>query len=333
MLDWYWDTEGGLKAIKTVEIIEDNPTLLKKSHSTYKRYWYYTQAGWYYIDDLNYKDQQLPVMEVQPWAGDHMPIVVWRLAEHRSLIADASAAQREYYNITSELTEQRRETGFAMLVLPQQGGDEHDARVKVGSSDNVLWSDPEAWQPYWLERKGDVQKALREEAEYLSAQILKEMGLDFDEEGGGGTTGIAYQFKMSKIVRMLKDIVGSLQRAENQTLKEVAIQLGTEIPDGKRSVWPAEFDAKDAEKEVETLLEILSADIGPTFETEARYRIATTAMPDLDETARAQGREEIETAINEQEEGADETLEEVADRTTREAAQAIGAEIPEGEAR
>jgi hypothetical protein len=144
---------------------------------------------------------------------------------------------------------------------------------------------------------------MREESALLAAKISEEMGLDFDQ--GGGQTGMAFSFKMSKIVRLLKDVVSSLQRAENQTLREVCRQLGEEASDEAISRWPSEFDAKDVQKELESFQLLVEMGVGPTFEAKAKYRAATVAMPDLDEETRKKGKEEIETEVEEQEEGMD----------------------------
>jgi hypothetical protein len=343
MIDWVWDSKGNLTQIKLIQEVDETVDILSGAHIQYKRYWYYNNAGWYYVDDTDAKLDKIPVTQVGKWNGDKMPLVMWRLGmSGRSLIADSCGAQREYYNVLSEITEQRRETGFAMLCLPDPGGgsgDEDDDRVIVGSMDNTLKADGEKWQPFWLERKGDVFKSMMEERQSLAEDILREMGLDFDE--GGGTTGVAYQFKMSKIVRMLKDIVSSLQRAENQTLREVARQLGTEIPEDKKSVWASEFDAKDVQKEMESLTAYL--DTSPpseTAEVEAYYKMTTTVMDDLDEEKRQTILEELETGVEEKNEGMDETPEEAMLRLANEGQPGGGGEkfmgkekTPEGGAR
>lgn len=342
MIDWVWDRSGNITQMKVIEEVDETPDIITGEHIQFKRYWYYNDAGWFYVDDVDSKNDKIPVTRVGEWNGDRMPLVMWRLGlSGRSVITDASAAQREYFNVLSEITEQRRETGFTMLCTPNpRSDDDTDDRLIVGSTDNIFHADGEHWPPFWLERKGDVMKSMMEERKQLADDILREMGLDFDESGGG-TTGVAYQFKMSKVVRMLKDIVTSLQRAETQTLREVARQLGTEIPDDKKSVWASEFDAKDVQKEMETLQLLLDANVpSDTAETEASFRMVTTAMDDLDEETRDTIKEEIEKGVEEQNEGMDETPEEAMQRMAAEGQPGGGGEkfigkekVPEGGAR
>lgn len=305
LVDWVWDDAGNLTMAKVLEEVDATESLLTKTHIAIRRYWYYTPEGWFYIDD-NGEDDDLPVMAVGAWTNTKSaPFIVWRIGlSGRSLVADAATTQRELYNVRSEITEQRRETLFCMLSAPDAGGDENDARSKSVGSNNVWWFPHDSrHRPDWMAPPAVPMDQMREESELLAAKIAEEMGLDFDQ--GGGQTGMAFSFKMSKIVRLLKDVVSSLQRAENQTLREVCRQLGEEASDEAISRWPSEFDAKDVQKELESFQLLVDMGVGPTFEAEAKYRAATVAMPDLDEASRKKGKEEIETEIEEQEEGMD----------------------------
>jgi hypothetical protein len=305
LIDWVWDDSLNIRMAKVKEKVDVTDTLFTKAHATIDRYWYYTPEGWWYADD-NGEDDDIPIVDVQPWSKPReSPFITWRLGlTGRSMIADAATTQRELYNVRSEITEQRRETLFCMLSAPDAGGDENDIRSKRVGSDNVWWFPHDSrHRPDWMAPPAVPMDQMREESNGLALQILEEMGLDFDS--GGGTTGMAFSFKMSKIVRLLKDTVASLQRAENQTLREVCRQLGQEADDKAISKWPTEFDAKDVAKELEAMQMLVDMGVGPTFEAEAKYRSATTAMPDMDETARQKGKSEIETEIEEAEEGMD----------------------------
>jgi hypothetical protein len=166
-------------------------------------------------------------------------------------------------------------------------------RVKAVGSDSVWWFDYEAKHvPEWMEPPGDVLAHLMLKAATLAQEILENMGLDFDK--GGGQTGMAFQFKMSKIVRMLQGLANSLARSETRCLARVAMELPTTLDDKVRVVWPSEFDAKDVEKELESLGLILERTASVTAKIEADYRMVLAAVDDMDEAKRTAIRKEIE---------------------------------------
>jgi len=300
IVDWRTNRAGQFVWLRHVEEIDLSGPLDEKPR-VIKRWWWHTQEGWWYVDDDGKGTNELPVTASGAY-DDGMPIVVWRLGTSgQSLIADAAPTQRELYNVNSLIQEQERETTFAMLAAP---GDGPKPGTKKVSSDNVWWYPVESRvAPHWMAPPPHILEHFMAKADVLARQILEDMGLDFD--ASGGSTGMALQFKMSKIVRLLNMLATSMQRGESQTLEVVASQLKAEIPDDARCVWPSEFDAKDAEKVVEMLSVLLDRISSKTFKVEAQYRMAIAAMPDMDEGMRSDGREEIEEAVEREESEAD----------------------------
>lgn len=262
------------------------------------RHWWLAREGYYYVDDLDKRLQDVPVTAWGEYPNG-LPIVVWRIGSNgRSLIADACATQRELFNVNSLIQEQERETTFAMLAAPEDGGTQNRGTRKVGS-DNVWYYPSESRvPPHWMAPPPHILEHFMSKRETLCKEILEDMGLDFDSTGGN--TGMAFQFAMSKIVRLLNVLATSLQRGEAQTMERVGIELGSPLPDTARCVWPSEFDAKDAEKIMDGLERILDRVKSASFRVEAQVRMAAAGMSDLDETIREKGRKEIEQAEQEE---------------------------------
>lgn len=262
------------------------------------RYTWYAQDGWFAVNDVQGSASDLVVMEGDSgsWPTGVMPIVTWRI-KGGPLTVDATAVQRELYNISSLIQEQERETTFAMLRAPG-GMPEGNSRTITGASDNVFWFPEESRHPpEWMAPPPHVLAHLMAKRAVLIEEILESMGLDFDE--GGGTTGVAFQFKMSKIVRMLQDLANGLSVSESRSLEVVALENGEILADDVRTVWPSEFDAKDMEKEMDALERVLDRVFSDAARAEAQYRMATTAMTNLDEELRTTIRAEIDQGIEE----------------------------------
>jgi hypothetical protein len=120
----------------------------------------------------------------------------------------------------------------------------------------------------------------------LIEEILSTMGLDFDS--GSGQTGVAFQFKMSKIVRLLQVTADSFSRGESRSLVRVA-----PVPEKVRCSWPSEFDAKDVEKELDSLERVIAQVKSEAAKVEAQVKIANAALGDMDEKLRKTIRKEV----------------------------------------
>ena len=309
IVDWRKDGTGQyvwLKVVETVDLTEPGDETAR----TVTRIWWHTREGWWYVDDVDEGAQEVSVTASGEYP-DGMPIVSWRLGTSGvSLVSGAAATQRELFNVNSLIQEQERETTFAMLAAPEDANEGAKRWTRKVGSDNVWYYPPESSVgPYWMAPPPTVLEHFMRKRETLCQEILEDMGLDFDSTGG--QTGMAFQFAMSKIVRMLNVLATSMQRGETQTMERVARELGAPLPDDARCVWPSEFDAKDAEKVMDGLGIILDRVASPTFRVEAQYRMATAGMPDLDESVRGKGRDEIEKAEREAEAQVDTGADEV----------------------
>ena len=297
IVDWKLAPNGEYVWLKTkVEVDLTGPEDTKQRLAY--RYTWYAQDGWFAVNDDDGKQAELPVLpgDSGEWPTGIMPIITWRI-RGGSLIEDAAPAQRELYNISSLIQEQERETTFSMLAAPGNGPDQSGG-VVIGAVDNVFWYPEEArHRPDWMAPPPQVLIHLMAKRAVLIEEILESMGLDFAD--GGGTTGVAFQFKMSKIVRMLQDLANSLSVAESRSLGIVAVEHGEELDDEVRCVWPSEFDAKDQEKELDALERVIDRVMSDTAKAEAQYRMATTAMNNLDEGMRTDIRDEIDEGIEE----------------------------------
>jgi hypothetical protein len=299
IVDWQVDAAGDYVWLKTKTLV-DLTTPDDQEQVLIERYTWYTQDGKYHVDDADGKSSELPIEGVVSWPNG-LPIVVWRL-KGGALTRDANAVQREAYNINSLIQEQERETTFSMIRAPGSAP-QQNARVVTGAVDNIWWYPEDARHPPdWMAPPPQVLAHLMAKRVVLAEEILELMGLDFDK--GGGQTGMAFQFKMSKIVRMLQGLATSLSVAESQSLERVATEHGDPLKDGVRCVWPREFDAKDVEKELDGLERVLDRVKSAAAQSEAQYRMATSAMGNLDEKIRTEIRKEIDESI--EEEGLDE---------------------------
>lgn len=299
LLDWRKNDSGGYDWLKWVEVVDltEGPLELKKQ---VKRYWYATQEGWWYCDhDEKAKNQKkVEVKQSGVWPTGEMPLVVWKLGVNgESLIHHACELERELFNLLSELKELERESCFPMRYIQDPG---EELRSTVAAVDGVIWvkstDDEKPVIPGFVAPPPDPFDHYRTRIQEVTMQILQEFGLEFSE---GSTTGIAQSFKMSKIVRMLVSTAGDLEEGEYLTHRLAGDMINAPLEDAARSAWPTEFDARDVEREVNALTEVVDLGVGPTFEAEARYRAAIAAMPNLSEKIKDDGRKEIQEFIDE----------------------------------
>lgn len=268
---------------------------------TVDRYTWYTQDGWWYVDDPDGKSSELQVVESGTWA-DGMPIVVWTI-RGGALTGDANAIAREAYNVASLTQEEERAATFSMLSMPEAGAGADNRVVTVGQ-DNILYYPHDSKnRPEWMSPPPQVLAHYMAKLVHLTMEILSTMGLDFDQ--GGGQTGMAFQFRMSKIVRLLQVLADSFSRAESRSLVRVGIEENDEVDPESRCVWPSEFDAKDIEKELEALQVVLDRVKSEAALVEAQVKIAKAALGDMDEELADTIRDEVTKSVEEQ--GLDET--------------------------
>lgn len=296
MIDWQEDEAGGYRWLKYVEERDVTPGPLVESHTVQRRYHYLTQDGWWYVDDpLDKALQDWPVVASGTW--DSMPLVVWRInASGSSLVHHAVQLERELLNISSLMQEIEREITYPQLVLPDPGENE---RAKVRGIDAILFAEPDAdWTPYILAPDVKALDHLKQRVEELKGHILEEFGLEFSE---GATTGVAQSFKMSKIVRLLVDLAGDLEESEYLTHAKAAEMLSVSggLPLKSRAQWPAEFDARDVEKEVDQLISATMGGpaIGNTAQRRLRMRLVTGLDPNMDEDTKSICDDEIRVEV------------------------------------
>lgn len=286
IVDWLLAADGSFVWLK-VKTVVDRTGPLDEKHTFKDRYTWYTHAGYWAVEDDG-TSTELPVVD-QGAYGNGLPIVVWRL-RGGALTADANAVQREHYNVGSLVQEQERGTAFAMLRAPSAGP--KDRIVTVGT-DNVFWYPHDAKHvPEWMAPPPHVLAHLMAKLDHLAESVIRNMGLDFDK--GGGQTGMAFQFKMSKIVRLLQGIANSLSRGETRCLARVAKELGAKIEPKVRCVYSEEFDAKDVEKLMDGFDRILDRSSSYTAKVEADYKMCNAGLGDMDEALRKTIRKEIE---------------------------------------
>jgi hypothetical protein len=299
VVDWHWGDNDEYTWLKVRSKV-DLSSPLDEEKSVIDRYWYYTQDGWWYIDDNG--DKMLPVVASGAW--DHgLPIVTWSMLDGIALTADASATQRELYNVSSLVQEQERETAFAMLAMPDPG-EEMRAKVMQGGSDNVLWVDRESSiEAKWLTPDTAVLEHFMAKRNELMNEIMSALGLDFDE--GGGQTGMAFQFKMSKIDRLIQSLAEAFSRSESRSLQRVGLELGSPVDDKVRVKWPKEFDARDTEKEQDAAERVLDRVGSAAAREDAQYKIAIAGNGQQDEARRKLYRKEIEESVEQEDLDAD----------------------------
>jgi hypothetical protein len=274
----------------------DITTPMDEQPVTVDRYTWYTQEGWWYVDDPDGKASELQVVESGTWANG-MPIVVWAI-KGGALTGDANTIAREMYNVASLVQEEERSTTFSMLSAPEAGA-VADNRVQTVGGDNIFYFPHDArHRPDWMAPPPQVLAHLMGKLVHLTAEILSTMGLDFDQ--GGGQTGMAFQFKMSKIVRLLQVLADSFSRAESRSLVRVGIEERDPVDPESRCVWPSEFDAKDIEKEMEALQVVLDRVKSAAAQVEAQVKIAKAGLGDMDEELAETIRDEVEESVEEQ---------------------------------
>lgn len=299
IVDWHWGENEEYTWLK-VKTQVDKSGPLEKEKTEVDRYWWLTQQGWWYVDDID--DKMLPIVAAGLW-DNGLPLVTWSLLDGVALTEDATIQQRELCNLDSLIQEQERETAFAMLALPDPG-EELRNKVMQGGSSNVLWTDRDArHEAKWLSPDTDVLQHLRERRGELIKDIMSSMGLDFDE--GGGQTGMAFQFRMSKIVRLLQGLAEAFSRSESRSLARVGMELGSPVDDKVRVKWPREFDAKDVEKEMDAAERVYDKVPSAAAKEDAAYNMAIAGNGPQDEERRNLYREEIKAGVEAEELDAD----------------------------
>ncbi len=278
IIDWLWAPDGSFVWFKTKTTV-DRTGPMDGKHKEVDRYTWYTQDGWWAVDDDG-TSAELPVVDFGAWANG-LPVVIWRL-RGGAITADANAAQREAYNVNSLIQEQERSTAFAMLKAPDGGSKD---RVQAVGSDNVWYFPHDARHtPDWMAPPPHVLEHLMKKHDKLVGEIMENMGLDFDK--GGGQTGMAFQFKMSKIVRLLQGLANSMSRGETGSLARVAMEINAPLKSAVRCVWPDEFDAKDVEKLMDGFGVVFDRSKSTTAKIEADVKLCSAGLGDMDEKTR-----------------------------------------------
>lgn len=268
IVDWQVAEYGQFEWLKIkVEIDATKP--LDEKRVTIDRYIYYTQYGWFSIDDD--KNSTELVVGASGEYENGLPIVTWSL-RGGALTADANAIQRELYNVNSLVQEQERETAFAMLAMHDKGGEKPSLKV---TGDNVLWWDGD-FGPEWMAPPPTVLEHLMNKRDVLRTEISETLGLDFDK--GGGQTGMAFQFKMSKIVRQLQGLANAFSRSDAACMRRVSMELGRPVSDTAQVEYPREFDARDVEKTNNMLKDILERVHSRTARIRAQSYLCELAM-------------------------------------------------------
>jgi hypothetical protein len=289
--DWRMGTDGRYEWLRYWEPIDLTPGPTDEKKTMGRRWWFLTRKEWYYADDVGQSGTELQISGSGTWA--ELPIAVFDAGG--TIVRSACSLQRELFNVLSLEAEQERETCFAMLTLPDPGASKKPRVVSTGSDNALLVPSDAKFQPAWLVPATNALEHYERKVVRLIGQIIEEVSLDFDE---GASTGVAQSFKMSKVQRLLVHLAGQFARCEQEALDVASKQLG--VSGEVKCVWPSRFDEADIERELTAMTALLALEVGPTFTSEARYRAAVMAMPDLEEDVLEAGWAELKEKAEEE---------------------------------
>ena len=201
-----------------------------------------------------------------------VPVVPFRckaaMGDHvkgSALHAAASKAAKSLYNRTSEYTEHLRGQVFAVLVVATKGG-QLPEDLTVGT-DNALPVDADGSQSHqFLAPPASVAATYEKRLETEVREIYRLARVEFTREGGQTASGLARAYEFAQTNRALADFAAEIAKAELAMLDLVARYYG--VSDDERLamqvVAPQSFDIEDLQADIQSGLDLITAQIGPT---------------------------------------------------------------------
>ncbi|MDP2689919.1 MAG: DUF4055 domain-containing protein [Deltaproteobacteria bacterium] len=211
-------------------------------------------------------------------------------------IQDIADINRNIYYLCSDAKEIIENTAFPMLAMPYSRGGEKDER-EVGPH-NIIQFDPAEpnSRPYWLEAPHSSLTEIREWVRQDIAEIYriaKLGGVKHAEDSLTARSGAAIELEHQQLYSTLSEKADNLEQAEARIFDLWARWEGKAF-DGLID-YPDDFSVKDMDRDLRNAIDAQSARVeSATFRKELQKKIASAALPKLDEGVRVRICEEIE---------------------------------------
>lgn len=210
-------------------------------------------------------------------------------------VQDIADINRNIYYLCSDAREIIENTAFPMLAMPYGRGGERDER-EVGPH-NIIQFDPAEpnSKPYWLEAPhsslSEIREWVRQDISEIY-RIAKLGGVKHAEDAIGARSGAAIELEYQQLYSTLSEKADNLEQAEARIFELWAKWEG-KVFDGVID-YPDDFSVKDIDRELKNAIDAQSARVNSaTFKKELQKKIASAALPRLDEGVRERIFEEI----------------------------------------
>lgn len=213
-------------------------------------------------------------------------------------LQDIADINKNIYYLCSDAKEIIENTAFPMLAVPYEKGGFAGERG-VGPR-NILQFDPEQQnsRPYWLEAPHSSLTEIREWVKQDINEIYRIArmgGVKTTEDFSQPRSGVALELEHQQLYAALSEKADNIEQAEMMILDLWARWEG-EAFDGIVD-YPDDFSVRDIERELDNAIRAQSARVDSvTFKRELQKKIASTALPKLDEDKKTRVREEIDSS-------------------------------------
>ncbi|MBI5888194.1 MAG: phage portal protein [Deltaproteobacteria bacterium] len=214
-------------------------------------------------------------------------------------LQDIADINKNIYYLCSDAKEIIENTAFPMLAVPyEKGGSEE---MKQLGPRNILQFDPAEpnARPMWLEPPHssltEIREWVRQDITEIH-RIAKMGGVKASEDFTAVKSGVALELEYQQLYSALSEKADNLEHAEAQILRLWAAWEG-KVFDGQID-YPDDFSARDIDRDIENAIKTLAARIDSlTFRRELQKKIASSALPKLDEALKTRINGEIDASV------------------------------------
>lgn len=209
-------------------------------------------------------------------------------------IQDIADINKNIFYLCSDAREIIENTAFPMLAMPYARGDSLDKEV---GPRNILQFDPAEpnSKPYWLEAPHSSLSEIREWVKQDIAEIYRiaKMGGIKPEDTLNPKSGAALELEYQQLYSTLSEKADNLEQAEMKIFNLWAKWEGAAF-DGVVD-YPDDFSMREVARELDNAIRAQSARVDSmTFQRELQKKIASAALPKMDEALKARITGEID---------------------------------------
>ncbi len=254
----------------------------------FTRHWWLTLKGWWYTDELKQAvepsdDTQLKVEAVGTWNPDgsamkNFLVAKWGLPDDIGPTETAAYAQLMYFRKESELGLVEDNSAFAMIWVPETGGDANPEETIKGPHSIGSWDPTEGGTPMILETTGvSLAHFIDKRLPQLESDASAPYGIN-DSVAGANDSGVALAHIEKKANSIYVDHAHAGSLSEFAAMQPVAELLGEVLEEDDRAEWSTNFGTLSDASMSEILTAFAALEPGDVF-TEEILKAFATMLP------------------------------------------------------